>query len=194
MEEPAPFQTYMAKHFRSWVSFANRPERECNITPKELIFVTGCDRTSDWAMLAFHSSMQQMEIEFSAGAPAIASASASAWGGWMTTGSVHRNCGPSRESPSACLHTADVASTQDLSNFNQTLFVRGWHVGYRLSMFPDIIRAGAGYDELGRGNRDASNDGDVLADDRIDGIDVEIANLSGHAPVSNVHSYHFQRG
>lgn len=183
----------MAKNHRSWVSFANRPERECDITAKDLIFVTGCDRTSDWAMLAFHSNSQQMEIEFSAGVPTVVSASAAAWGGWMSTGSVHRNCGPYREGPHVCRHLSadgaplsEVAGIEDASDFNQTLFVRGWHIGYRLSIFPEVIRAGAGYDELGSGDRERDDDVGVLGGNLHDVTEVDIVDLSGHAPVSDL--------
>ncbi|KAI9432860.1 hypothetical protein H4582DRAFT_1820585 [Lactarius indigo] len=48
------FETYIHKHCYSWLEFAGINELEVRL--EDIIFVTGCDLTSSWAMAAFVNS------------------------------------------------------------------------------------------------------------------------------------------
>jgi hypothetical protein len=179
-----PFKKYMLSNYRSWLAFANSdapPEGYAGITVDDLIFVTGCDTTSDWAMSAFQSASRQIDIEFRAGVPGIASAHAATWGGWSTSGFVHRNCGPERIEEDSCSHnhgllaaaaddTFRITPNRDPGVFDQCLFLRGWRI--RRRPLARALRAGAGYHHIDYDRGPSSGHDGIHASEESD-LDVQ---------------------
>ena len=151
------FKAYTKRHYDSWVEFARDAGYGSDVRP---VLVTGVDMTRDFAMMAYSNNGVALRSEFAISVPAIASASASAWGTWHTEGLVHTNCGPQLCRPPSSTQTAALAlSGNDHTEtppdeYNQCVFVRYFTVCKRALMFPTVIRASAGPHDLGRGGRD----------------------------------------
>jgi len=122
----------------------------------DLILVTGCDKTSEWACAAW--SEKTLRLSFLAGAPGMAGCSASLWGRWETTESLDKNVGPQPLVPahsgvdttpqvtsqlSEGLLTEETTSMPSRSrnspsartHFNQCVFVRGFQIADRITWF-----------------------------------------------------------
>ncbi|KAH9074322.1 hypothetical protein EDB83DRAFT_2219069 [Lactarius deliciosus] len=77
------FETYIHKHCDSWLEFAIINNLDVRL--EDIIFVTGCDLTSSWAMAAFVNSWDP-EIKLS-----VASQAGSAGFQWNLTNQPHNN-------------------------------------------------------------------------------------------------------
>lgn len=87
---------YMLQSYRSWFTFIH-DILGCQVTLGDIILVTGCDLTADWATETFVEKSSQFKFEFKVGDPAmLASGSAAAWGTWQSSINVPSRCGPSR--------------------------------------------------------------------------------------------------
>ena len=143
----------MLQHHRTWVDHANKLGHMVEL--HDVLFVTGYDMTLDFSMLAFSSNSRQIGIEFSAGVPAVGSASAAAWGTWRTSMSVHHNCGPQHQHPQADRHF--LTDNDDFMaahpEYNQCVFLRGYRIQKRALLIPKVIKAAAGPSDLGSGHR-----------------------------------------
>jgi hypothetical protein len=148
----------------SWLSFAIQDGRDVKL--EDLILVTGHDMTSEYAMAAFCDTQRAVSLEFQASLTP-ASASASVWGSWRSSSSVHHNCGPQvRVPPSQMAHAQPIVmieaqsepQSRDLledmppKSYNQCVFVRGFRVKKRVGI-PRIIKAAASPHDLASGDR-----------------------------------------
>ncbi|KAH9003548.1 hypothetical protein EDB86DRAFT_2799022 [Lactarius hatsudake] len=77
------FETYIRKHCDSWLEFAIINNLDVRL--EDIIFVTGCDLTSSWAMAAFVNSWDP-EIKLG-----VASQAGSAGFQWNLTNQPHNN-------------------------------------------------------------------------------------------------------
>ncbi|KAH8103697.1 hypothetical protein DFH11DRAFT_1734619 [Phellopilus nigrolimitatus] len=75
-------EDYIRKNCNSWHEFAISEGRD--IQPRDLILVTGCDLTADWAIATFSEQFSGVEVSFEVGGP-VASAGVSLWGKWSST-------------------------------------------------------------------------------------------------------------
>jgi hypothetical protein len=153
---------YFLKHHSSWLTFAieklGRP-----LSSADLLFVTGCDKTSDWACAAWSEQTRSAQLKFFASAPGLVEGSANVWGYWQSTQSPDRNVGPRRLVPtvprstlpsarsflsgigaaiSNAISDNETPSSQAASepsnldfppNFNQCVFVRSFRLGDRVT-------------------------------------------------------------
>ncbi|KAF8528479.1 hypothetical protein BU17DRAFT_38248 [Hysterangium stoloniferum] len=157
------FARYAVKHVDSWLSFAIQDDRDVKL--EDMILVTGYDMTSEYAMAAFHDTESTVALEFQAGLTA-SSASASVWGLWRSSNSVHHNCGPqARIPPSQMTHAQSLVigeplegpQSRDLfdnfppNGYNQCVFIRGFRVKKRIGI-PRVLKAAAGPHDLGSGD------------------------------------------
>lgn len=142
IERERTFENYIKQHYDSWVDFARELGHGENIRP---VLVTGVDLTREFATVAYSDNHTRMECEFSAGVPAVASASMSVWGSWRTQGLVHTNCGP-RPFPTRGNRIANESHTLESmipDEYNQCVFVRYYTIRRRF-FIPMVLKAGAG--------------------------------------------------
>ena len=162
--EKKRFADYMIKHHRSWASFTNN-RLERGVSPSDLILVTGCDLTSEWACAAWCEKTNSGRLNFVVGVPGVVEGSLSLWGRWECSQSVERNVGPqplvppepTRPSPqSAALDTPSMPSSEITSSlpslappttFNQCVFLRGFRIADRSIWFKrkNLIDVGDGF-------------------------------------------------
>jgi hypothetical protein len=155
----AAFEPYIKRHYKSWVKFARDKQYGTDIQP---VLVTGFDMTRDFAMAAYSNKGTSLESGCTINVPAVASASASIWGTWLTRCSTHTNYGPQQCSPIPHEEAVDPPSSQSVgpgsapNEFNQCVFIRYYTMRSRkrMPMFPKIIRAGAGPHDLGSGDNE----------------------------------------
>ena len=155
IELESAFEEYIKRHYDSWVTFARTARHGNNIKP---VLVTGVDMTRDFAMIAYSNNNASLASEFTTSVPFLASGSATAWGKWCTRGLVHTNCGPQLCSPPTpdtldpCPPDSpeiDIIPTPN--EYNQCVFIRYYTMRKRALMFPKVIKAGAGFHDLGSG-------------------------------------------
>jgi hypothetical protein len=84
------YRRYILEHHNSWLSFAKKQGR--NIDLSELILVTGCDKTSDWACAAFSKTSKSASASLQVGG--CVRGGLHVWGRWEHEGSVFANEGP----------------------------------------------------------------------------------------------------
>jgi hypothetical protein len=147
------FSDYMIQHHRSWLDFAEALGRDVSLS--DLIFVNGCDKTSEWACAAWSEKTQSVSLSFVAGTPGIAEGSAGLWGRWISSQSLDKNVGPRPLAPtigaagtspqltfSESIPIDEPSSLQANSSYsvhspssNQCVFVRGFQMGERKNWF-----------------------------------------------------------
>lgn len=150
---------YLRDHYDSWYDFAVAQGR--TVPQSGLFFVTGCDKTSDWACAAWSDSTADAELTFSTSVFGFL-AGFSIWGRWKSNESLDTNAGPQRLTPEPSRSIAsflvevltmvpafvynfiwssssqDPSSPPDFSNdsrFNQCVFHRSYCMGDRTSFF-----------------------------------------------------------
>ena len=163
----ARFSDYIIANHRTWLAFANdHLGRGLSVT--DLILVTGCDKTSDWACAAWADISHSASASFMVDAPGLVQGNASIWGRWESSSSVDRNAGPQRldptipTSPVVQSPSSDAMSIDEPSSLqeplriaplvpptcsDQCVFVRGFHIGDRSTWFrrKTIIDVGDGF-------------------------------------------------
>ncbi|THG99190.1 hypothetical protein EW026_g3110 [Hermanssonia centrifuga] len=145
------FEKYICHYYKSWVRFAN--DQGHGIDVEDLLLVTGCDMTADYAMLAFTQNDRRREVRFEAGIQNIASTSAS-WGKWQCQFPiVYDSWGPQDHVMEnvVCEGNDNAGKTQ--LKHNQCVFLRAFRVYRRAKLLPKVIKAGAGPHDLGSGRR-----------------------------------------
>jgi len=191
IENEATFEEYTKRHYNSWVTFA-RKQHGNDIRP---VLVSGVDMTRDFAMIAYSDNSTHLVSKFTASAPLLASASASAWGTWHIQGLVHTNCGPQLCIPPPLpgapeLHPSDPMQVDTTSNeFNQCVFIRYYTMRMRALIFPKVIKAAAGPHDLGPGNNHDDTYPELtmqLSLDSDTGFDCSDYNLELYHHVSSV--------
>lgn len=174
------FAEYIIKHHRSWLTFSNELGRGLSLT--DLVFVTGCDRTSDWACAAWSEKTKSARLSFVAGVPGIAQGNVNLWGRWESSQSLDKNIGPFRsfsengirvpvltspeamsadQSPSSQI-TSSISPLAPPSSSNQCVFVRGFRMGNWTTWFrrKALIDVGDDFTTI-RKPLDSKNRGDL---------------------------------
>ena len=151
------FEEYIKRHYDSWVALARHKGYGDDVQP---VLVSGFDMTRDFAMVAYSNESASGESDLAITVPMVASASASIWGTWHSRCTPHTNCGPQECSPpsperaisfpSESLRSEEAPRTP--SEFNQCVFIRYYTIRKLLRLFPKVIRAAAGPDDLGPGD------------------------------------------
>lgn len=125
----------LLKHYKTWHIFLRHIYGD-EIRLREMVFVTGCDLSSDWATATFVDRVTSGKLSFKVCDPLSVSATPAIWGKWESSSSVPVRCGPSAEQRRC--------HVENESNNNQCLFVRGWRISERIKPFsPTIMKAGA---------------------------------------------------
>jgi len=170
IERERTFINYIKQHYDSWVGFARKQGHGENIRP---VLVTGVDLTREFATVAYSDNHTRTECEFSAGVPAVASASVSVWGSWRTQGLVHTNCGP-HPIPTRRNHSSSESSNPESvipEEYDQCIFIRYYTIRRRV-FIPIVLKAGAGPHQLPDGSPRSDMDMPLaLSDD--DSVEVD---------------------
>lgn len=154
----------MLQNYRSWLTFIH-DVLGCLVTLRDIVLVTGCDLTAEWATATFVEKSSQCEIEFKASDPTmLVSGSAAVWGTWQSSIRVPSRCGPGsarRSSTALATNRRDGELRPEGEDtggppYNQCIFVRGFRVSDRKLLAPRIIRAAADPNDL-----DMDRDGDI---------------------------------
>jgi len=108
-------------------------------------------------MAAYSKEGTSLGADFTISIPLLASASASVWGTWHTSGSTHTNHGPQQCTPTSVAQVAHTSSgpadaRTASEDSDQCVFIRYYTMRKRMGIYPTVIRAAAGPDDLGSGN------------------------------------------
>ena len=158
----------MLKYYRQWYTFAST-ECQRDIKLYDLILVTGCDLTRQWATATYFRNNREVSAALGAQVAPVAEAKFSLSAGWRTTQAMNTRRGPPQ--PQA-LHQQSHQDCDEAQNDSETLannqciFLRGFYVRDRL-WGPQVIKAGAGYHDPGKYGPDEEGAEGVLADEDV---------------------------
>ena len=157
----------MLKHYREWYTFA-LTECHRDIELCDLILVTGCDLTRQWAMAAYFRRSRQINAALTAQAAPVAVANFSLSAGWSTTQPMN-----TRRGPPQALHLQVRQDDNEIQNDNRTLannqciFLRGFYLKERIIWGPRVMKAGAGYHDPGKYGPEEEGVEGLLADEDV---------------------------
>lgn len=117
----------LLKHYQTWHAHL-RNTFGTDIRLREMVFVTGCDLSSDWATLTIREKGMNGELSFKACDPKSVSTTPALGGQWQTTISVPIRSGPDSEHKK--LHIRLEGDPEHSKN--QCIFLRGWRVSERV--------------------------------------------------------------
>ena len=109
------FKDHMLKPYREWYTFA-LTECHRDIELCDLILVTGCDLTRQWAMATYFSRNREISAALAAQAAPVAVANFSLSAGWRTTQTMN-----TRRGPPQALHLQPRQDDNETQNDNRTL-------------------------------------------------------------------------
>ena len=87
------FERFMLSNHKQWLNFANEVFGG-DIHYEDLLLVTGCDLTTDWANMVTSRHSVNTTVKFCAGVQVVSDLQLSVWGRWDCTTSTDFNCGP----------------------------------------------------------------------------------------------------
>lgn len=170
------FQKYMLTNYKSWQDLAE--DQGHGISLEDIVFVTGCDMTEDFAMLAFRDNARETSLSFELGAQNAAAAKMAVWGVWSCQGTVFQNWGPQDDimPPFVQDEMKEKRSTTSKTEpqYKQCVFLRGYRVYRRWKIIPKVIKAHAGPHDLSFGDRDTPSGSNVPASDGWGDDDYEL--------------------
>ena len=166
----------MIKYYRQWYNHATA---EChrNVKLYDIILVTGCDLTCQWATATYFRNNREISAALGVQVAPVAEAKFSLSAGWSTTQAMNTRRGPPRALHDQTHQNETENESETLFN-NQCIFLRGFYVKDRL-WGPRTMKAGAGYHDPGKHGPEEEGAEDVFADD---GVTVE--SLSSSRQVS----------
>jgi len=150
------FEEYTQSHYKSWAEFARNKGYGKDIKP---VLVSGIDMTRDFAMVAYSNEGAFLKSSSTIAIPMFVFTPPPFRGTWRTRLSPYTNDGPQQFTPPPRERAIDFPSSQPVDvggipgGFNQCVFVRYYTMRSRkwMPMFPEVIRASAGPDDLGSG-------------------------------------------
>lgn len=122
------FEHYIRRHFRSWYQFAN-DRHEFGLGNGEIMLVTGCDKTAEWASAVFTHKGRRAKISLFGGLPTVISGELTLTGSWETSSDVQHRSGP----------ICDPGNVK----YDQTVFIRGYRIRERFLILPKLMKAAA---------------------------------------------------
>jgi len=156
----------MLKYYRQWYTFA-LTECQRDIKLCDLILVTGCDLTRQWATATYFRSNREISAALGAQVAPVAEAKFSLSAGWSTTQAINTRRGPPlafRQQPRE--DNDETRNDNGTLVNNQCVFLRAFYVKERL-WGPQVMKAGAGYHDPGRHDPEEEGAEGVLADDDV---------------------------
>ena len=166
------FEDYIKKYYDSWVDFAREKKHGRDVKP---VLVTGVDLTKQFATIAYSDIKTRMLCSFSVGAPAVGSASLSAWGNWDAPSVVHKNCGPTmgliQGNRNQGSEGSSISGSSIPEDRDQCVFVR-YYTFRKRPLLPRVLEARAGPHQLHKGDfgsDDAESAVVEISDDDSDG-------------------------
>lgn len=122
----------LLQNYRPWLAFL-REHFGSDIPLREMVIVTGCDLTTDWATAVLSNRNVSGNISFTVSDAQTVSATPAIWGKWECSTSMPVRCGPSSAQKGRHLPDTPVS--------NQCVFVRCYRVN---TFILTRLRAAAG--------------------------------------------------
>ncbi|KAA1470055.1 hypothetical protein DENSPDRAFT_879420 [Dentipellis sp. KUC8613] len=186
----AAYEDYTREHCEQWLALTER--LRLGLRLEDHILVTGCDRTTTWAVAAFTSVDFDSKISLSVDFAGVGSASFASSMSWTHDGSAQYNWGPDQRSPvSTAELTRAVTGGGDISSsssanqlhkpinteFNQCVFIRGFRAKRRSRFLPVKLKAAAEPVDLKKSPDDDSDRGEGAVSSEEAGITGDFRNL-----------------
>ncbi|KDQ51586.1 hypothetical protein JAAARDRAFT_505406 [Jaapia argillacea MUCL 33604] len=147
------FNDYILANYKTWLAHFKTSDIYHSLKAEDLVFVTGRTLTRQWAAAVFLQSESQGRIAAGAEVSGIFSARFEVGKGWQRTASMVGKEGPTIPPES----DENQAPRQVPSSYDQCVFMSMLRLKERRALGPKLIRAAAGPDDLGPGDRDNSD-------------------------------------
>ncbi|TFY69528.1 hypothetical protein EVG20_g3117 [Dentipellis fragilis] len=190
------YKEYMREHCERWHALTE--QLKLSLRMEDLVLVTGCDRTTTWAVAAFTSTDFDSRIQLSVDFAGVGSASFASSLSWTHDENAQYNWGPDSETSVLTNElTGAVTDGGDISmsssqgqlqkpintKYNQCVFVRGLRAKSRGRFLPIKLKAAAEPIDL-HGSVDGDSDGGGVAANPGEANAPEEADLVGEANVT----------
>ena len=153
--EDTRYRNYMVQNYRQWHRYLK--ERSIDVKPSDIILVTGCDTSSQWATATYYRNIREVTTALEAQTPVV-EVKFSISAGWGAAQAVKTREGPPQALARQQTRRPDREETQpenesEMPVNNQCIFLRGFYVKERLIIGPQVMKAGAGYHDAGKYGR-----------------------------------------
>ncbi|KAI0820136.1 WD40-repeat-containing domain protein [Trametes gibbosa] len=152
---------YMREHFDSWLEFANEG-LGIGLTPQEIFFVHGTQKTCRWACGAFETHSRNVEGSLNAAFTPVGSIDVAVTFSSQDAARREYNYGPTVDAPAAGTEVAPIDPAS--APFNQCIFLNYFKAKKRIQVWrPRFLQAGAGPHQLpDDGDSDDSGHNDAV--------------------------------
>lgn len=156
---------YMSQNFSSWHDFITG-RLDVDISREDIRFISGVYKTADWAVASYteagRSALFRFNADFQVGSMAFLASSST-----MSQTPPLQNWGPRSDAA-----TSPTSSTTSLRPNDQSVFIHYYKLKRRLFVFPRVMKAAAGYDELPPGPDDSTDENRMSVDGSFGGEEV----------------------
>ncbi|KAA1471739.1 hypothetical protein DENSPDRAFT_133062 [Dentipellis sp. KUC8613] len=150
------YKEYLREHCERWHALTE--QLKLDLRMEDLVLVTGCDRTTTWAVAAFTNTEFDSQIQLSVELAGVEAASFASSLSWSHDENAQRHWGPDPESSvsmnelsGAVTNGEDVSTSSSPgkrlkpinTKYNQCVFVRGFRVKRRGRFLPLTLKAAA---------------------------------------------------
>lgn len=158
---------YMSRNFSSWHEFIT-DRLDVDISREDIRFISGVYKTADWAVASYTEAGRSAQFRFNADSP-VGSVAFSASASAMSQTPPLQNWGPrSNVSESPRSSTTSLRGARN----DQSVFIHYYKLKKRLFVFPRVMKAAAGYDELPPGPDDGTDEDRMAIDGASGGEEV----------------------
>ena len=161
------FRRHMLSHYRQWYNFVLT---KCHRNMKlcDLILVTGCDMSRQWATATYFRHIREISGALEAQVAPVVEAKFSLSAGWRTTQTVSTRRGPPQALHQQTRPDYETQNDSETLVNNQCIFLRGFYVKDRLwGIGPKAMKAGAGYHDPGKYGPEEEGAEGVLTDESV---------------------------
>jgi hypothetical protein len=145
----------MLDNYRNWTDFT---ETTCQLEKGTcLVLITGCDLTRQWATATYFRNNREIGLGGGGGVASVASAHFSLSAGWRINQAINTRQGPPEDQDVGEMALGD----------NQCVFLRGFYVKERFLFGPKVLKAGAGYHDLGEHGSEGEGGKGLLASEDV---------------------------
>ncbi|KAH8107367.1 hypothetical protein DFH11DRAFT_1517667 [Phellopilus nigrolimitatus] len=187
------FAQCMKDNYSTWRAFAKDVHNR-DVALHDIVLVTGCDLTAEWAMATFNESERGASVSFEVGQAPFGSGDFKLWGEWTSNVHVPHRCGPIPTLPPASRESLLItggspSSGQAKDNYNQCIFIRGYRIYRRFWRVPKKIKGAAEPKDLEKEPPPPPSDGQASVNSEYEQAELELAELS--LPLKQVRDFIF---
>ncbi|KZT37110.1 hypothetical protein SISSUDRAFT_1063133 [Sistotremastrum suecicum HHB10207 ss-3] len=145
-------KNHLIKYSSWWENYVSQEHEGLRLS--DIVIVTGCYNTRNWAVAAFDNSRSSARIKFQV----QDEIGLSVWGSWEATQSIDTKAGPDRRCETPSRRPVPWIEPSQYADCDQNVFLKGLRFTTRSSFFSLRLKAGAGPHLLPRDHNDSEGE------------------------------------